>query len=107
MTFHDARVLALREIPDHAWLGRLWKRLKNEDMDLIIRFVEDRCQQDFATFEMGVNRMFLDLGDAKPKRWKEISEILCCVNSQGRSSFSEARAEGIVQQISSLSRTNV
>lgn len=65
-------------LKDHAWLKKSYLKLSGDDLDLAKSFILENDHLDRASFEMAVNRMFLD--KPKPKSWKYILELLtiCC-----------------------------
>jgi hypothetical protein len=73
------RLILFNNFKNHAWLSRVFDRLKNSDLDIAIRFIETNDHLDIGNFELAINRMFLD--KEKPRRYKEILELLTCANS--------------------------
>jgi len=67
------------ELSEHAWLGRVYKKLTEEELRLAIRFMGKNHLLSKGEFELAVNRMFLDA--SKPRHFKEILELLTCANS--------------------------
>lgn len=63
----------------HPWFGKVFKRLKNDDLSTARCFLKANGHLGKGEFEFAVNRMFLD--KPKPKNWKEIQELLTCANS--------------------------
>jgi hypothetical protein len=84
MTNSHNRLNALSYIRSHPWLHRLFKGLKSYDIALMENFIIENDSLDSNEFEKKINRLFLDQGDAKPRRWKEISEILSSANSHAK-----------------------
>ena len=65
----------------HAWLSRVYSRLSPADITTAYEFMTAKSHLSKGEFDFAINRMFIDKGDAKPKRWKEIQELLTCANS--------------------------
>lgn len=74
------RMDLFKKLYNHAWLGRIYRRLYAEEMNLALDFIVSNDHLDKGPFEYAVNRMFLD--KPKPKHFKEILELLTCANSQ-------------------------
>lgn len=64
---------------NHAWFNRVYKRLSENEREIAHKFIEQNDGLDKGSFELAVNRMFLD--KQKPKHYKEILELLTCANS--------------------------
>jgi hypothetical protein len=79
LAMHVTRDTVLSAYKDHAILGKLYKRLKAEDITALNSFLKANAHLDKGSFERAVNRMFIDR--PKPKHWKEIIELLSCANS--------------------------
>lgn len=79
MDLRAQRLNNFNELAAHAWLGRIYKRLTKNDLDLAIGFIEQAAEIGHLEFEYAVNRMFLD--KPKPKHMAEIQELLTCANS--------------------------
>lgn len=73
------RLTAFHGYESHAWLGRLYKKLTADDLNLCIDFINQNWELDKNDFEKKVNRLFLD--KEKTKNWKLITELLICANS--------------------------
>jgi ferritin-like protein len=73
------RLEHFRKLADHSWLGRVYSKLKSQEIEMVEQFIVENDHLDKSTFEMKVNRMFLDKD--KPRHWKEMSELLTCTNS--------------------------
>lgn len=71
----------LEEIAIHPWHKRIWGKLGEIDRLFIERFALEHFSKDRNAFEMKVNRVFMDQPE-KPKRWKEILEVLTVYNSR-------------------------
>jgi hypothetical protein len=80
---HDRRLAAYRSIQSHPWLGRSWQKLSETDRQAVLSFIEAFKDLDIGPFELKINRLFLDQPE-KPRRWKEISEILTCINTDAK-----------------------
>lgn len=59
---------------------KLFKKLKKDDIKIIKNFIDDNIDTDKNSFELKLNRFFLDKKD-KPKNWLLILEILSNHNS--------------------------
>jgi hypothetical protein len=79
------RLDALRTIPGHPWLGRVYARLSEAERIELEAFATAHDHLSTGDFDQAVNRMHLDV-QPKPRRWKEVQEILSCVNSIARAS---------------------
>lgn len=67
---------------NHPWIGKkLMNRLSFEDKEIILKFLDENLSLDPSQFELKINRLWMDQKD-KPKRWKEILEILSNMNSK-------------------------
>lgn len=67
---------ALEDLKNHPWLGRLWKRLSVAEATEMECFVNLNYMLDNGDWERAVNRLWLDRPERRPKRWKEIQELL-------------------------------
>lgn len=76
----DKRVANFEALKTHPWLSRIYARLRGEDVAYARDFLGRHTALAKGDFESAVNRMFMD-NPAKPKRWKEIQELLLCANS--------------------------
>lgn len=65
-------------LKNHAWLGRVFSKLTQSDIQLCLSFIEKNISS--ADFDRDVQRMFIDVDD-KPKNWKHIMELLTCFYS--------------------------
>lgn len=75
----DARLNKFNSFSSHPWFSRIFSKLKTDDVNFAVRFISENSSLEKGQFEMAVNRMFI--GKEKPKRWKEIMELLTCCNS--------------------------
>jgi len=76
------RLNAFYSMKNHAWFGRVFSRLKNEDIELIRATIIKNDHLGAIEFDYAVNRLFMDKGAPNlPKRWKEICELLSAANS--------------------------
>lgn len=66
-----------------AWYKRIISRLSESDHELAISFFTANGGLNNDELEMKINRLFLDMKD-KPKRWKEIAELLSATNTKSR-----------------------
>lgn len=76
------RLSTFNELKTHPWLGRVFRRLTQQELELARSFLLTHAGADAGTFEMLVNRMFLDR--PKPKHHTIIMELLVCANSASR-----------------------
>lgn len=76
----DKRELYFINSKDHAWLSRVYKKLKSADIEVALTFIRNNSQLNKSDFELKINRMFIDSA-TRPKNYKEISELLSCANS--------------------------
>ncbi len=70
------RIERFKSLETDPWFGRVFKKLKAEDRALCERWIVANDALDAGAFEQGVHRMFMDR--EKPRRWKEITELLHC-----------------------------
>lgn len=63
----------------HAWLQKVYARLKKSDLSLVEGFILEHDHLDKEKFELAVNRMFLE--KEKPKNWTLVLELLSNSNS--------------------------
>lgn len=73
------RMTVFKSYKTHPWLSKVYAKLRLDDMNAIESFIASNSLLDKGSFELKVNRMFLD--KPKPKRFKEILELLTCCNS--------------------------
>ncbi len=78
------RIDAFLAHTEHAYLGRLYARLKKADIAFCLDFLKETRDLDAGEFEFRVNRMFLDKPD-KPKNSGIIQELLSCANKSNPS----------------------
>lgn len=78
------RMVALSETQKHPFLKRLFKGMKSDDVSMIVNFIRESEGLEVNEFEKKINRLFIDKGDLKPRKWKEISEVLSVVNTKAR-----------------------
>lgn len=67
-------------LKDHAWFGRYFSKLSNQDLILVQDFLSSTKDLGRDDLELAINRLFLDKS-VKPKNWKLILELLSCSNS--------------------------
>lgn len=72
------RLEAFRSLEQHPWSSRIFKKLKENDVNFCISFIEKNNGLNKLDFEYAVNRIFID--KEKTKNWKIISEILISTN---------------------------
>lgn len=75
-----ARVQIFKGLANHAWYGKQFKKLTQEDVDAALSFIKDRGFLRSNDFETEVNRMFID--NYKTKNWKLVMELLSATNTQ-------------------------
>lgn len=73
------RLELFKSYSKHPWLSRVYARLKLNEITLIEDFINENNLLNKHDFEIKINRMFID--KTKPKKWKEILELLICCNS--------------------------
>lgn len=73
------RITKFESYATHPWLKRVFGKLEQSDLEFCRSFITSQGEASRGDFEMRVNRLFIDR--EKPKRWKEISELLTCCNS--------------------------
>ncbi len=76
----NQRLINFHSYKDHAWLKKVYVRLKKDDIDCAEQFIVLHDHLDKGDFELAINRMFLD--KPKPKNFREILELLTCANSK-------------------------
>lgn len=67
-------------LESHPFLDRLFKRLSKNEIQLALEFLDSTATLGKNEFIPAMNSLFLDIKD-RPKRWKEITELLNCANS--------------------------
>ncbi len=75
------RMEAFLSLEEHAWLGRIFKRLSKSELQIAKDFIQSHESTPQQEFEFAVNRMFLGKAD-KPKNYTMILELLSCANTQ-------------------------
>lgn len=73
------RVEIFNKLAQHPWLGRVYDRLTMREREIAVTFIHEHDHLAKGEFEYAVNRMFLDR--ERPRRYKEILELLTCANS--------------------------
>lgn len=76
---NDSRIEKLESLKTHPWLKKVFAKIGAGDLELMLDFCEANSESDKNEFEMRINRMFMNC--AKPKRWKEILELLANANA--------------------------
>lgn len=74
------RIAKLDALKDDPWYGRLVKRLKKGEMDLIRGFIATNDSLEVIPFEMASERWYLD-DPKKPKNLSIMVELLLVANS--------------------------
>jgi hypothetical protein len=67
-------------LADHPWLGRSYKRLREEDVHWCLNWLDAHASDSKDAAALIITKLFLD-NPAKPKAWKEMEELLICSNS--------------------------
>lgn len=62
-------------------ISRNFKKLKKDEMELSLKFIEENSHLDRNDFEYKLNRLFMDNRNP-PKNWKIILELLSMTNSK-------------------------
>lgn len=70
---------AFRSLRDHAWLGRLYKRLTVQERDLAEAFLVDHAHLDRGAFEQAIARWGMDR--PRTKNHLVIVELMSCANT--------------------------
>lgn len=65
----------------HPWLGKVFKKLSTEEINICLSFIEKNAGCSVDDFDQRVQRMFLDVPN-KPKNWTSIMELLTCFGSE-------------------------
>jgi len=73
------RLEVFKGYKNHPWFSRKISQLSLVHLILIEHFINSNNELSKGDFELAVNRMFLDKD--KPKKYKEIQELLSCCNS--------------------------
>lgn len=63
----------------HAWHRKSFSKLSKAELELALNFIRENDALDAASFELKINRMFIDKD--KPKHFSIILELLTCSNS--------------------------
>ncbi len=82
------RMKNLNDLKEHPWISKLFGKINQKDMDFLIYEIEESDGLDTDQWESRINRLFID-NPNKPKRWKELSEILSSINSRTKRKSSE------------------
>lgn len=72
------RLLKFEQLSSHAWLGRIYRKLNEQELLLARHFIREHDHLNAHEFSIKVNRMFIDR--SKPKHFLEVMELLCCSN---------------------------
>lgn len=72
------RLKNFENLKTHPWLSRIYNKLSTSEIDFAVNFIKTNDALSKSEFEFKVNRVFIN--KEKPKRWKEISELLVCSN---------------------------
>lgn len=85
LSYHDLRCRTLAELRDHPWLRKVWAKVGQKDIYLIVTWMSERADLEYGAFDVAVQRMHMDTtAEQRPKKWKEIQELLTCLNSAAR-----------------------
>lgn len=79
LTMENKRLNTFKSYENHAWLKKVYLKLKKQDVELAINFLIENAELDKGSFEIKMNRMFLGLN--APKNAGRIQELLSCSNS--------------------------
>lgn len=71
------------DLAKHPWFGKIYAKLKKPELQLCAEFIAKHDDLDQVKFEHAVNRMFMDMGDKRPKNWALILDLLtaCAIAS--------------------------
>jgi hypothetical protein len=69
------RLEKFRALRTHAMYGKLFKRLRADDVTFCELFIRDNENLDTGDYRLKINRAFLD-SKTKPKAWTEICDLL-------------------------------
>lgn len=58
----------------HPWFKKAFKKLNDKEKKIALDFIANHNHLDKGSFELAINRMFLD--QEKPKNWSIILELL-------------------------------
>lgn len=73
------RLEAFQSLEKHPLLGKVFKRLIKEEIDMCDRFIRTSAKRTSDEFEYEANRLFLDV--VKTRHYKEMLELLSCANT--------------------------
>lgn len=76
------RLEAFSSLRDHAWLGRLYRKLTVQERQLAEQFLRDTEAMDRAAFEHALARWGLDR--ERTRHHTMMVELLSCANTLGR-----------------------
>jgi hypothetical protein len=76
----NQRLMNFENLAHHAWLKRLFLKMKSQDLDIAREFLIMNAGLSKDDFQHAVNRMYMDSAE-KPKHWTEIQELLSNANS--------------------------
>lgn len=82
----EQRILLFNKLKDHPWYSRLYKKLSKSDLAFIEGFISEHDKLPVVEFERAATNLFIDTSE-RPKRHKEIVELLICANSMVRNLF--------------------
>lgn len=77
----NKRLDKFKSFETHDWLGRLYKKLRKEEVEIAVNFLIQNADSSKDVFFFKINRMFLDNSN-KPKNFLLIMELLSCAASQ-------------------------
>ena len=75
-----SRLEIFKSIGSHPYLKKSFLKLKQDDINFCIKFINDFDSFGNDDFESKINRIFMD-NDNKPKNFKIICEMLSCTNT--------------------------
>lgn len=73
------RLQKLESFKTHPWLKRLYAKLSNRDCVFMLETLNKFDHLPKDEYEFSINRLFIGV-ENKPKRWKEIIELLNSCN---------------------------
>ena len=73
------RLEKFHSLKDHPWYHRIYSKIPESDIAQIETWIKIRERCTAFEFECWINRLYIDNAD-KPKRWKEILDLLTASN---------------------------
>lgn len=81
MDRHAARIEKLKALSEHAWYGRLVRKLSEHEYDLVVAFVDDNGHLPDPAFGALVIRLGVDKPWGSPKNEAVMADILMAVKA--------------------------